>query len=267
MTEMSFTYYGQTDFFHGHISKVMGTRFDALVRGLGEAVSRRLWEEIAEILSGDESVFNRFSPESELSRVNAALKTAGSCELGEELKAAFLCARHYRQITGGLFDISRKDLSEFTLEGSVLSISCDSADLDFGGFAKGWTLKKIVNLLRKNGVISAFLDFGGSSICGLGAHPAGDCWQVDLNSPFDGSPVASFSLHDTALSVSGNTPAYSSHIINPHTGKAVCGKLMTSVLSADPLEAEVLSTAAMMCSEEELDELKSVNLQIERYTL
>lgn len=269
MTDASFKYYAQTDFFHGSIARVMGTRFDAIVRGLSESVSARIWEEMKAILENDESIFDRFSPQSELSKVNLSLKNGQAVALGEELAEAFRCACVYKEKTRGLFDISRRDLSLFTLENDILGCSTGDSSLDFGGFAKGWALKRIAGLLKHNGVTSAFVDFGGSSIYAMGAHPAGECWQVDLDSPFDGSRVDTFQLRDMALSVSGNTPAYGSHIIDPKSGRIVTGKIMSSVVCADPLQAEVLSTAAMIGTAEDLVYLQNTysETEIKKYSL
>ena len=111
-----------------------------------------------------------------------------------------------------------------------------------------------MSLLESKGVSAAFVDFGGSSICALGSHPAGDCWSVDLNSPRTGMYLNTFSLRDSSLSTSGNTPAYSGHIVNPITGEANNRNMMVSVEGKDPLVCEVLSTAYMLCHSEELRE-------------
>ncbi|MGM9791001.1 MAG: FAD:protein FMN transferase [Candidatus Cryptobacteroides sp.] len=225
----------------------MGTKFDILARGLSESVSSRIWDEICSLVSGDEAVFDRFSPESEVFAVNKALKAGTTVRLSEELEQALVQCALYRELTGGLFDITRRDFSAIKLEEHCLSSADTGTELDFGGFAKGWTLGRIVGLLRKEGVVSAFLDFGMSSIYAMGQHPAGAPWQVELHSPYDGRLLEVFSLQDRALSISGNSPSYSAHIVNPRSGEPVTGRRLCSVQCADPLEAEVLSTAAMVC--------------------
>ena len=247
MTNTQFTYYPGQVFFHGSIGRAMGTRFDAVVRGLSESVSSRLWDEICELLRCDEAVFDRYSPESEVFAVNKALEAGTPVRLSATLEQALVQSGLYRERTGGLFDITRRDFSALKLEDHCLSCSTAGTKLDFGGFAKGWTLGRIVQLLRGAGVVSAFLDFGMSSIYAMGQHPAGAPWQVELRSPYDGRLLDVFSLQDKALSISGNSPSYSAHIVDPRSGEPVRSRMLCSVVCSGPLDAEVLSTAAMVC--------------------
>ena len=78
------------------------------------------------------------------------------------------------------------------MEAGVVSVRFDGEEtsLDFGGFAKGYALKKIGVLLREAGVGSAFVDFGNSSILGIGRHPYGPCWRVSLPDPATGNALA-----------------------------------------------------------------------------
>ena len=150
-----------------------------------------------------------------------------------------MTADEYKHRTGGLFDISKGD-----------------RELDFGGFAKGYLLKELKSVLPQGGIKSAFVDFGGSSILAAGRHPYGDCWKVGVRDPFSGGVVREIELKDQSMSTSGNSPGYSGHIINPATGMQVEGRKMVTVISEDPLEAEVLSTAAMVAGAEALHRLE-----------
>ena len=55
-----------------------------------------------------------------------------------------------------------------------------------------------------------------------------------------------FKLKDCALSTSGNTLQYNRHIINPLSGIYNGERKASTVLSPDPLEAEILSTVWMI---------------------
>ena len=57
-----------------------------------------------------------------------------------------------------------------------------------------------------------------------------------------------FALRGQSLSVSGNRPGYTGHIVDPRTGERLTGRLLAAVVSGDPLEAEVLSTAAFVAA-------------------
>ena len=118
--------------------------------------------------------------------------------------------------------------------------------LDFGGFAKGYALQKIRNILQQENLQNAFIDFGNSSILGMGHHPYGNCWKVSFLNPYNQSILKEFNLKNCALSTSGNTLQYNRHIINPLTGIYNGERKASTVLSPDPLEAEILSTVWMI---------------------
>ena len=60
--------------------------------------------------------------------------------------------------------------------------------LDFGGIAKGYALEKVRNILQEAGVENALLNFGGSSVLGMGHHPLGPCWEVAPEGPPPSAP-------------------------------------------------------------------------------
>ena len=209
--------------FAGAASIVMGTRLELVICGLQEEASRRLWNAIITRFAELEKVFNRFDPESGVSVWNSGRHENAARELVEAIQ---LCGI-YKERTGGVFDIAHAGL------------------LDFGGFAKGYALKWAGTFLRAEGAGCAFVNFGNSSILAIGEHPGGGGWKVSLPNPWTGLAVDEFSLTDTALSVSGNSPKYVGHIVNPLTGQKDISRKMSSVVCRDPLDAEILSTAAI----------------------
>ena len=233
-------YYAEESFFHGFVPRVMGTRFDLLIAGIDLPRADALWERTTALLEHLNRVFDRFDPASEVARVNAAAARA-PVEVGPELGEALQSCQTYCERTEGLFDITLRDLSRVRLgtEAGVVSVRFDGEEtsLDFGGFAKGYALKKIGVLLREAGVGSAFVDFGTSSILGIGRHPYGPCWRVSLPDPATGNALAEFDLVDRALSVSGNT------------GLRDASRQIVAVVADDPLDAEVVSTAWMIAGE------------------
>ena len=64
--------------------------------------------------------------------------------------------------------------------------------------------------------------------------------------PYNQSILKEFNLKDCALSTSGNTLQYNRHIINPLTGIYNGERKASTILSPDPLEAEILSTVWMI---------------------
>ena len=217
-------YHAEESFFHGFVPHVMGTRFDLLIAGIDMPRADALWERTTALLEHLNRVFDRFDPASEVARVNAAAARA-PVEVGSELGEALQSCRTYCERTEGLFDITLRDLSRVRLgtEAGVVSVRFDGEETS--------------------------LDFGNSSILGIGRHPYGPCWRVSLPDPATGNALAEFDLVDRALSVSGNTAAHTEHIVNPHTGLRDASRQIVAVVADDPLDAEVVSTAWMIAGE------------------
>ena len=231
--------------FHGFIPHIMGTRFDILLIHSDIDRLNTLWADIAYELERLDKILNRFDPHSEL------------------------CSYYY-QTTSHLFDITLKDFSRIQLhEHSYISFTSPDISLDFGGFAKGYALKKIRKFIEQENISDAFANFGNSSILGIGHHPYGDCWKVSFLNPYNQSLLKEFDLQDTALSTSGNTLQYTGHIMNPLTGIFNEQRKASSILSPDPLEAEVLSTVWMIANEQEQKKIseKFNNIQATLYNL
>lgn len=248
-------YYAEEALFHGFVPRVMGTRFDLLIAGIDAPRADGLWERTTALLEHLNRVFDRFDPASEVARVNAAAAQA-PVAVGPELEEALRLCCSYRERTAGLFDVTLSDLpARVHLEPAAgeprVRFVGEDTSLDFGGFAKGYALKKLEKLLRGAGVESAFVDFGNSSILGIGHHPYGPCWRVSLPDPATGAALAEFDLVDRALSVSGNTTAHTEHIVHPQSGLRDASRQMVAVLADDPLDAEVVSTAWMIADEEQ----------------
>ena len=110
-------------------------------------------------------------------------------------------------------------------------------------------------MLRAKDVSCAFVDFGSSSILGIGKHPYGDSWKVGVVDPYTKMQVREISLNDCSMSTSGNAPSYSGHIRDPRTGAACQGRKLVTVISDNPLDAEVLSTVLMIAGDEEREQI------------
>ena len=132
--------------------------------------------------------------------------------------------------------------------------------LDPGGNGKGIAVDAMVEELRRSGVASALVDFGGSSWFGLGAPPAGEAWIVQVPDPTR-SQAHEVRLRDLALSVSSSMltdlsePTESGerdatgprpHIFDPRTGAAITVARVAVVTSPSAEDAEVLSTALIV---------------------
>ena len=150
-------------------------------------------------------------------------------QISKEMKSILQLCSYYYETTSHLFDITLKDFSQIQLHEHSY-ISFTSPDIS--------------------------LDYG-------------DCWKVSFLNPYNQSLLKEFDLQDTALSTSGNTLQYTGHIMNPLTGIFNKQRKASSILSPDPLEAEILSTVWMIANEQEQKKIseKFNNIQATLYNL
>lgn len=243
--QSSSTYYDESSMFYGSLSRIMGTRFDLILTGIEKEHSVRIWASIQNELEHLDHLLNRFDPDSEISAINQRIGD-NPVKVNNEMWDILLDCGDYHQKTFGLFDITLSDFSQVLFnekEHSVLFLQ-PGLLFDLGGYAKGYAMKKLVNILTANKVENCFVDFGSSAIFALGHHPYGDSWKVSIENPFQkGEILGEIALKNSALSTSGNTPDYSGHIVNPLNRKFNRERKLICVESDDPVDAEVLTTA------------------------
>jgi thiamine biosynthesis lipoprotein len=120
-------------------------------------------------------------------------------------------------------------------------------ELDPGGIGKGYAVDRMVEVLKENGITSALISAGGSSIYGMGApgsQPQG--WEVKIRHPRDArKTIEQLYLKDQSLSTSGSYEKFFvaegktySHIMDPRTGFPAPGMLSVSVLAPKTLDSE-----------------------------
>lgn len=236
----------------------MGTRFDALIIGKNRLESHEIWNAIVSELQRLDRIFNRFDERSEVSMIN---RNAGDEKVltSSEMWAILQNCKEYHVCTFGLFDITLNDFTMVSLDERARSVTFLKKDisLDFGGYAKGYALTKLKDIIQEARIQHCFIDFGNSSIFGMGCHPYGDSWKVSVQDPYSPNAILDeFSLQDQALSVSGNTPTYNGHILRPDTREVQYKRKAVTIISDDPLTAEVLSTVYMIADEIEKEQIK-----------
>jgi thiamine biosynthesis lipoprotein len=246
----------------------MGTRLDALLFGQDQVHLCATWNNVVSELVRLQNMMNIFDPGSEISILMKKALTAPA-GMSIELWEVLLDCRKYHELTSGLFDITLSDFNriEFDPEQQTIFFHGYPIVLDLGGYAKGYAMKKIRNLLISSGLMQAFFNFGNSSVMALGKHPCGKPWLVGIDNPFSpGEQLGSVELFDNALSTSGNLPHRQLHIVHPHSGNYYTGKKVVSVLAGNDLEAEILSTALLLADDETSEEIKGNFNNITVYT-
>ncbi len=119
-------------------------------------------------------------------------------------------------------------------------------ELDPGGIGKGYAVDRMIGVLRENGITTALVSAGGSSIYGLGAPQGQKGWDVKIRDPKDATKtVADVYLKDQSMSTSGSYEKFFkadgriySHIMDPRTGFPAQGTLSVSVIAPSTLDSE-----------------------------
>ncbi|MDO4755897.1 MAG: FAD:protein FMN transferase [Parabacteroides sp.] len=251
-------YYTASKLFHGSMSSIMGTQLDLLMIGEDAELLTTVWDRIQKELERLAMMMNRFNPKSEISILNQTASLYPVL-ISKELWAILQDCKRYYELTRGCFDITLQGFDQVLFEEadhSVFFLS-ESLQMDLGGFGKGYALAKIETLLKEAGIGNALVNFGNSSILALGKHPCGAYWPIGLDNPFTKERLADIKLCDHALSISGNAPSHTHHIVDPRTGMFVEGRKIVSVVAKDPIIAEVLTTALMVVKEEDVFEIAS----------
>lgn len=218
--------------FKGLALDVLGSRLSLRFAGVPEKKAYALWGDITKELARLDKIFNGDDPESEVSVLNASKV---DIQTSDDFKQALNMCESYLIGTKGLFDISRGGRE----------------DLDFGGFSKGYALRRIAVLLKSAKVKDAFADFGGSLVMAIGKQPYSDCWKFTLVDPWTEDELEEIELSGECLAICGNTPERSGHILNPLTGRADESHRLSIVKTADPLDAQVLALVHLLASEQQ----------------
>ncbi len=236
-----------------------------------------------------ESVLSTWREDSEIGRLNRAVP-GEPVTLSATLSLLLAEASHWSRETDGAFDpgvgalVDAWDLrgrgreprgsalmearaatgiAQFTLGGSSgvaprATRRSAAAWLDTGGFGKGAALRGAVAVLRRKGIVSGSLNFGGQvAVFGTGPDAAG--WLVPVAHPERReTPVATLRVRDVSVSTSGQSEHYVDvrgrrfgHILDPRSGRPVPPWGSVTVVAADAAAADILSTALFVLGPEE----------------
>lgn len=131
----------------------------------------------------------------------------------------------------------------------ILTVESPVKEIDTGSFLKGYALSKAKDILKEEGIKSAFIT-SISSIDLIGTKPENKPWKIGLQNPENPSDmIAIVSLKDRAIGVSGDYQTYVEidgkqyhHILDKDTGYPVQDKKMVVVLCDNAFDADLLST-------------------------
>ncbi len=250
----------------------MGTRVRIVVEGDDRASAARASEAALLEIERVGRVLSTWDTHAELARANrAALGQA--VRLTPELGALLTEATAWSVKTGGTFDpavgslidawgvrgpgrtptsdelaraLAARGVGALTVGAGGLTRHTPDAWIDSGGFGKGAALRSLV--VPPVGIERMLVDLGGQV---WAAAPSDAPWSVDVAHPAERErSVARLLLHGASAATSGDSER-PGHVLDPRTGRPVTPWGSVTVVSADPLEADVLSTALFVMGPQE----------------
>jgi thiamine biosynthesis lipoprotein len=246
----------------------MGTVFTVAVYGRDRTFLSEVVEEVFDEVDRLDEQMSNYKPQSELSAIN---RTAASRPVVVEPGLFHLLEISVARSeeTDGAFDVTVGPLMKswgffrgrgrlptpaeikqvlkrvgyqhlkLDAERRTIRFDTEGVEIDLGGIAKGYAVDRAVEILRSNGIASALVSSGMSSIYVLGSPPGEHGWKITVRDPYDthkGGDV--FHLQNYSVSISGSYEKFFKiagknycHIMNPHTGWPVSGILSTAVLA------------------------------------
>ena len=216
--------------------------------------------------------------ESDLTRFNAALSKHGRAPVPGSLQQLLRLSREYYDASFGLFNPAlgklvaahgfhdgkvdtdaitaiKRDIPtmhDLSIVGQLASTDHVQLQIDLGGIAKGYAIDLISKYLDANGIENYIVNAGGD--LQTAGNRFGQPWRIGIQNPFAPGAVASIELDGKfSLFSSGNYrrqylrgDKLVHHIIDPRSGDPSTEHSAVTILSNDPVRADVAATAMMI---------------------
>jgi thiamine biosynthesis lipoprotein len=247
---------------HQFNHRAMATHFEVRIADEERTYAAQAAQAALDLLDKLESHLSRFRANSDITQI-AQLAPGEKMRLSEPTFACLEIAKKMELATRGAFSATaaalqtQASLPQWHLLPEELAIQCDNGRLQFdlGAIGKGFALDRMAELLRSWDCFSFLLVAGGSSI--LAGCPPKEAagWSCGLGD--DHAPQRLF-LTQTSLSGSG-LAVKGSHILDPRTGQPALRQNRAWAMADSAAESDALSTACMVLSEPELEEVLAQN--------
>jgi thiamine biosynthesis lipoprotein len=263
---------------------IMGTQITVELWADDPAKAAQAIDAVLEELRHIDETMSTYKPTSEVSQVNDKAAD-GPMHISKELFDLLVTAKQYSEITDGAFDITyasvgymydfRKHVrpDEKQIAGALRAVdyrhvlldpkrqtvqfSQKGVRIDLGGIAKGYSVDRGIDVLKRLGYTRAFVGAGGDSrIIG---DRFGKPWIVGIRDPFkgEGNVIARIPLVDAAISTSGDYERFFDeggvryhHIIDPHTGHSASKVRSATVIGPYATRTDGLSKTAFVLGPE-----------------
>jgi FAD:protein FMN transferase len=263
---------------------IMGTRCAVELwsedRAKGEAAIASVFADMHRI----DRLMSTWKDDTEISLVNREA-TRHPVKIARELFVLLQESAQYSELTHGAFDITyasvgylydfrkrvhpdRKAIDaalpgvnyrHMKLDPEKLTVFFERPGMriDLGGIAKGWSVDKGIEILRKQGITRAMVNAGGDTrIIG---DRFGKPWVVGVRDPdHEGKVFLRLPLTDTAFSTSGDYERYFDedgkryhHIIDPRTGDSARKVRSVTVISGTATRTDALTKSVFIMGAEE----------------
>lgn len=240
----------------------MATHFQVRIASDDKAYAGQAAQAAFDLADSLESCLSRFRSDSDIARIKD-LAPGETMRLSEPAFACLQIAKIMDEATRSAFCPTpaalktQLSLPLWNLLQDEHAILCVSGRLEFdlGAIGKGFALDRMAALLQEWDCLSFLLVAGGSSIL-AGDQPVGQLgWSCGLGED-DSSHrllLTHASLSGSGLAVKGN------HILDPRTGRPAPRQNRAWVLANTAAESDALSTACMVLSEPEIEEVLAQN--------
>ncbi len=278
----------------------MRTRFELVITDAGgDARERAAGEAALAEVAEAERLLSAYRDDAELFRVNA-LAASGAVAVDARLLALLERAMELCHATAGAFDLTLGALlaawnhagmaeggaQELPAAASIadalahcgmrrllrldhgagsVRFAAAGLKLDAGAIGKGYALEQAAMVLSEQGIASALMHGGTSTVLALGCDAGGQPWKVAIRDPAgDRGVIATAALKGTSLSVSAvHGRSFTAggrrygHVIDPRTGWPVQGNLLAAVIHESATASDAWSTALLVLGRAGFDLLRA----------
>src|ERR1700739_4283419 len=240
----------------------MATHFQVRINCDDKMYAAQAAQAAFDLVDSLEGRLSRFRSNSDIARIGD-LAPGEKMRLSEPAFACLQIAERMERATHGAFCATpaalrtQSSLPQWGLLPDEQSVLCLSGRLQFdlGAIGKGFALDRIAELLCQWDCPSFLLIAGGSSV--LAGDPPAETpgWSCGLG---EDSASQRFLLTHASLSGSG-LAVQGSHILDPRNGLPPLRQTRAWSLADTASESDALSTASMVLSESELEEVLAQN--------
>ncbi len=149
------------------------------------------------------------------------------------------------------------------------SISMEKGQIiDIGGIAKGYAIKKGIEIMKEHNIKSGMINAGGD--IGILGDKNGNMWKIGIRDPFNRNGlIDTLLLKDISIATSGDYERFFEingkiyhHILNPKTGYPVYNFRSVTVICEDPVYADAYATAIFVLGDKGVEFAKNNNLKV-----